>query len=87
MRLIAKWGGRSKEQISYCRTLEIERLLSEFRTSGALNKNSSNTYDLFHVWAALTFCDFFVSSDSRAVDAIRYVHAHSSFQVAAAVEL
>jgi hypothetical protein len=60
MQMIAKIGAASSDLLAECPSIEIERLLSEFRTSGALKKKPSNTYDFFHVWAALSGCNFFV---------------------------
>lgn len=74
MRMIVKIGAASSDLRAECPALEIEKLLSEFRTSGAVKNNTSNTYDFFHVWAALAGCNFFVSTDKGALDAVEYVN-------------
>jgi hypothetical protein len=86
MRMMAKFGA-SSDLLAECPSLEIERLLSEFRTSGALKSNPSNTYDFFHLWATLNDCNFFVSSDASAIEAIQYVSARRSGNVARAVQI
>ena len=87
MRMIAKIATGSPNLRRECPSLEIERLLSEFRISGALKKNPSNTYDFFHLWAALNSCDFFVSSDTGALEAVEYVKARYPKRLAAAVQI
>ena len=87
MRMMAKIATGSSSLPAKCPLLEIERLLSEFRTSGAIKKNPSNTYDFFHLWAALNSCDFFVSSDASALEAVEYVGTRHPNRLAVAVQI
>ncbi|HTE14987.1 MAG TPA: hypothetical protein VK642_07900 [Burkholderiales bacterium] len=65
-----------------CPSKEVEELLSEFRTSGELKNNPSNTFDFFHLWTALPSCSYFVSRDADAIKAARYVRDRSQHKIA-----
>ena len=69
-----------------CPSMEVEALLSEFRTSGELKNNSTNTYDFFHLWAALPTCDYFVSLDKDAIKAAYFVKNRSVNKAATAID-